>query len=282
LRQVLLNLLSNAVKFTAKGSVRLIVTNEPVTQIRFDIVDTGMGMDAAQLSRLFHTFSQADSSTARKYGGTGLGLAISKQLVELMSGSIHVESEPGKGSHFWFYLPLAPAGTAPAIDVSSAIETSPATTPGEELFPSTLKALRKAINGEPSPTRILVAEDNSVNRKVAQGLLNLLGCQFDFAANGREAVELACTGKFGLIFMDCQMPEMDGFAATRAIRKWQEGKRRTPIIALSASTSPADRAECLAAGMDDCLAKPIGKQKLKDALARWLPSSTAARSELPK
>ena len=119
--------------------------------------------------------------------------------------------------------------------------------PGAEQFTATLKALREAIAEKPLPTRILVAEDNGVNRKVAQGLLSLLGRQFDFAENGKEAVELACTGRFGLIFMDCQMPEMDGFAATRAIRKWQEG-RRIPIIALSASASPGDRATCLAAG----------------------------------
>jgi CheY-like chemotaxis protein len=153
--------------------------------------------------------------------------------------------------------------------------------PREELFTATLKALQKAIAGKSLPTRILVAEDNSVNRKVVQSLLSLFGCQFDFAVNGREAVELARTGKFGLIFMDCQMPEMDGFAATRAIRKWQQGRRRTPIIALSASASPGDRAECLAAGMDDCLAKPIEPQKLKDALTRWLPANEAPLSEQP-
>jgi CheY-like chemotaxis protein len=150
--------------------------------------------------------------------------------------------------------------------------------PGAEQFTATLKALREAIAEKPLPTRILVAEDNRVNRKVAQGLLTLLGCQFDFAENGREAVDLACTGKFGLILMDCQMPEMDGFAATRAIRKWQEGRRRTPIVALSASVSPSDRAKCLAAGMDDCLAKPIEKQKLQDALTRWLPVNAVGRT----
>jgi CheY-like chemotaxis protein len=153
--------------------------------------------------------------------------------------------------------------------------------PRAELFTATLKALQKAIAVKSLPTRILVAEDNSVNRKVMQSLLNLFGCQFDFAANGREAVELARTGKFGLIFMDCQMPEMDGFAATRAIRKWQQGRQRTPIIALSASASPGDRAECLAAGMNDCLAKPIEPQKLKDALTRWLPANEAALSQQP-
>ncbi|HEY1949588.1 MAG TPA: response regulator [Bryobacteraceae bacterium] len=151
--------------------------------------------------------------------------------------------------------------------------------PDEKQFTATLKALSEAIAERPLPTRILVAEDNGVNRKVAQGLLSLLGRQFDFAENGKKAVELACTGRFGLIFMDCQMPEMDGFAATRAIRKWQEGRRRTPIIALSASASSCDRAECLAAGMDDCLAKPIEKQKLQDALTRWLPVNDAAVSE---
>jgi CheY-like chemotaxis protein len=153
--------------------------------------------------------------------------------------------------------------------------------PGAEQFTATLKALREAIAEKPLPTRILVAEDNGVNRKVAQGLLSLLGRQFDFAENGKEAVELACTGRFGLIFMDCQMPEMDGFAATRAIRKWQEGRHRTPIIALSASASPGDRAKCLAAGMDDCLAKPVEKQKLQDALTRWLPVNEGAVSEQP-
>jgi CheY-like chemotaxis protein len=153
--------------------------------------------------------------------------------------------------------------------------------PGAEQFTATLKALREAIAEKPLPTRILVAEDNRVNRKVAQGLLTLLGCQFDFAENGREAVDLACTGKFGLILMDCQMPEMDGFAATRAIRNWQQGRRRIPIIALSASASPGDRAECLAAGMDDCLAKPVEPQELKAALTRWLPANEAALSEQP-
>jgi signal transduction histidine kinase/CheY-like chemotaxis protein len=280
LRQILLNLLSNAVKFTAEGLVRLTVSRQQAAQLRFDVIDTGTGMDAEHLNRLFQNFSQADTSTARKYGGTGLGLAISKQLVELMGGQIQVASEPGKGSHFWFSVPLAPVEAANPVEGPSFIEMATGITPGEELFPSTLKALQRAIDGEMPPTRILVAEDNSVNRKVAQGLLSLLGCEFDFAANGKEALDMARTGKFGLILMDCQMPEMDGFAATRAIRQWQKGRRRTPIIALSADSDSANRAECLAAGMDDCLAKPIEKEKLKEALTRWLPAS-AAHSEQP-
>ena len=275
LRQILLNLLSNAVKFTAKGSVRVNVSQEQAGQVRFDVRDTGTGMTTEHLDRLFQNFSQADHSTARKYGGSGLGLAISKQLVELMGGEIHVESDAGQGSHFWCLIPLAPTESAPRGESAEVVETDSREALAEELFSASLKALQKTLAGDLPPMRILVAEDNKVNRRVAQGLLSLFGVAFDFAANGLEAVELARTGKFGLILMDCQMPEMDGFAATRAIREWQQGRPRTPIIAISANADPADRAACLAAGMDDCLAKPIQKEKLKAALTRWLPTGGA-------
>jgi CheY-like chemotaxis protein len=217
--------------------------------------DTGIGISQEKQARLFTWFKQGDGSTTRKYQGTGLGLAISKRLVDLMRGTIGVESTPGQGSTFWFTvpLPLAEAGQVTSLP------------PGDEaLAPS-------AGQGEPSHERrrVLLAEDNVVNQKVAVRMLEKIGCRVDVVANGLEAVEAARRVPYDLIFMDCQMPELDGFGAATEIRQHEPAKQHTPIVALTASALESDRQRCLAAAMDDFLAKPVSRSGLDEALRRW-------------
>jgi signal transduction histidine kinase/CheY-like chemotaxis protein len=265
LRQVLLNLLSNAMKFTPAGSVRLSLSGEmqPGEHIRlgFEISDSGIGMDAVVLGRLFNSFSQADSSTTRRYGGTGLGLAISKRLINLMGGDISVRSEVGKGTCFAFFLDTLTCLTAPQ-DTSS------------------LSALANHIENVPGlgsdvlvRWSVLLAEDNPINQKVAGLMLTRCGCSIDIAENGALAVEMAMAKAYDLILLDCQMPEMDGFEAAASIRKFETGGPRTPIVATTANAFAEDKARCFAAGMDDYISKPITKSALEAVLDRWLPTS---------
>ncbi len=255
LTQVLINLLSNAVKFTAAGSVRLRVGVERRDAeeliLAFAITDTGIGLDAEQIARLFQEFAQAESSTARKYGGTGLGLAISRRLVELHGGKISVASEPGRGSTFSFTVrvqPAAPAATDPSLNANFARH---------------------------HPARVLLVEDNAVNRKIAAFLLERLGYHAEAAANGHDALTAWRSGPFDLVLMDVEMPEMDGLAATAAIRA--EASRDQPVIVmLTAHTDEAQRQRCLAAGADDYLSKPLQLGQLAATLAR-LPALRAAR-----
>jgi len=252
-RQVLLNLVSNALKFTHAGgvSVRLSVEEigTPRAVVRFAVVDTGIGITEEARGRLFEPFSQADSSTTRRYGGTGLGLAICKRLVEAMGGTIGVESEPGRGSTFWFTVPLqeAAAASAPAAAVSAVPEAIAPT----------------------APLRILVAEDNRINQLLIVRMLEKAGHRVDVVGNGSEALAALERASYDLVLMDCQMPEMDGFEATSAIRtaERQTGAHVT-IVALTANAMEGDRERCLAAGMDDYLAKPITRQALAAALGR--------------
>jgi signal transduction histidine kinase/DNA-binding response OmpR family regulator len=248
LRQILINLIDNALKFTATGTVNISLrrdANEP-NQLQFTVQDTGIGFSAETQTRLFRSFSQADGSTTRNYGGTGLGLSICKQLVELMGGSIGASSQPGVGSQFWFSLPLS---AAPAQDTAPV--TASATNPS-------------VFHGE----RVLVAEDNAVNQKVMQHLLSHLGLTVDLATNGREAVSMAKATPYALILMDCQMPEMDGFEATQLIRN--ELDQACPIIAMTANAMPGAREQCLAAGMNDYLSKPVQETELSVMLRRWI------------
>ncbi len=265
LRQVLLNLLSNAVKFTpAGGRVLLRVTREEQTEqdvtLLFQIIDTGDGLSEDVQRTLFQPFMQADGSMTRRYGGTGLGLAISKQLVGLMNGEIGVESAPGEGSTFWFTVRLAlAANPAPAPVPTGAIAKAPA-----PRFPG---------------VHLLVAEDNAVSLKVLLRQLDKLGCTADQASNGQEAVAAFSRARYDLVLMDCQMPEMDGFEATRAMRKAQKnlpGGGHTAIIALTANALSGDRDKCLAAGMDDYLAKPIKAEDLIAMLKKWATPRPAA------
>ncbi|UVW27205.1 hybrid sensor histidine kinase/response regulator [Massilia sp. H6] len=264
LGQVLLNLAGNAVKFTERGeivvSVDLCRADRHGVTLRFAVSDTGIGMNADQLARLFQSFSQADGSTTRKYGGTGLGLSISKQLVELMQGSITVTSTPGAGSSFSFELPLGLATDAPSAP-------APARPSGAALA---------GLDG----ARILLAEDNANNREVALDFLAAARIRVDIAHNGREAVRLAAAGDYDLVLMDIQMPELDGLDATREIRA-VAGLSALPIVAMTAHASPQDRARSLAAGMNDHINKPIDPDLLFCTLLKWIDPARLAGRSLP-
>jgi PAS domain S-box-containing protein len=293
LRQVLTNLLGNAIKFTERGRVGL--TAEIASQTRdefrlkFTVHDTGIGIPVDDQGRLFDTFTQVDESNTRKYGGTGLGLAISKQLVELLSGEIGLESEAGRGSTFWFTASFGKSARQ-EVGASSQPESIPQT---EVRFRQTSKPramTAKSQTGtaqrteapappsspQPSPVggsmRILLAEDNEINQRITLRLLQKLGLAADAVVNGREAVEALEKRKYDLVLMDCQMPDMDGFEATAVIRS-REGSssRHQTICALTANAMEGDRERCLAAGMDDYITKPVGLEKLREALDRWIP-----------
>jgi len=253
LRQVLTNLAGNAIKFTDRGEVKLEAELERqgdgTATVRFAITDSGIGLRPEQAARLFSPFTQADASTTRKYGGTGLGLAICKQLVEMMQGSIGVDSPEGGGCTFWFtaVLQLAAADrptASPQPDVRSA-----------------------AITPVALARRILVAEDNATNREVALAQLRKLGYQADAAHDGAEAVQALEQASYDLVLMDCEMPVMDGFEATRRIRLTHPG---IPVIALTADAMSGDRDKCLMQGMSDYLAKPVDLGLLAEVLAKWL------------
>jgi diguanylate cyclase (GGDEF)-like protein len=404
LRQVLLNLIANAVKFTDHGEVAIRIAPAPDREgrfgLRFEVVDTGIGMNVDAVKHVFESFAQADRSTTRKYGGTGLGLAICRQLVDLMHGEIGVASEIGKGSTFWFTVRCAAAAAQPParehhnlqglrvlvvdsslivrsfitqsleaagmrchtvtngpealaeiaraeqaraayslvvmdvdvtddrgadlvrrlrLDIGAVVPrmlvldryATPMgnTALGADLYlgkPLRLERLMDAVQrllpeapavsaaapaqSLPAPAaakkdyRVLVAEDNRTNQMVAGGMLSMNGCECQFAANGREAVEAARTGRFDLILMDCSMPEMDGYEATAHIRNFEETLGlRTPIIAMTANTQPGDADKCLAAGMDDYLAKPITLAELRQKLERWLARlEPSGRAMLPE
>jgi signal transduction histidine kinase/CheY-like chemotaxis protein/ligand-binding sensor domain-containing protein len=261
LRQVLVNLVGNAVKFTERGAVELTILGYPEQpgrwQIQFAVRDTGIGMSKEQLGRLFQKFMQADSSSARKYGGTGLGLAISQRLAERMGGGIEATSELGAGSEFRFIVPLAAA--EPAIE--------------QRKVPVVADRLSRKC-------RILLAEDNPINVKVATGMLARLGYAVKVAANGRQALTAIEREQFDLIFMDCQMPELDGFEATRAIRS-QCGSSAPIIVAMTANAMEGDRERCLAAGMNDYIAKPVVLQDLAACINRWAPAANQEGSVPP-
>ncbi|MFN8546469.1 MAG: ATP-binding protein [Candidatus Eisenbacteria bacterium] len=249
LRQVLLNLASNAIKFTSHGEVRVEITlaarKDTACRIGFHVRDTGVGIKAEHFDRIFAPFSQADASTTRRFGGTGLGLAICRELVERMGGKLEVESEVDQGSHFFFKLELPTlAGDHEAGRADTASIT---------------------LNG----VRVLLTEDNLVNQKVVSRMLTRLGCTVSIAEDGARAVEMARGEHFDFVLMDCQMPVMDGFEATAAIRALSDGHGAMPIVALTANATSEDRRQCLAAGMDDFLAKPIQLEQLRAALARW-------------
>jgi signal transduction histidine kinase/ActR/RegA family two-component response regulator len=261
LRQILANLLDNAVKFTEHGEVRLEVTASPGTErdaveLAFTVRDTGIGIPAAALQRLFQPFVQADSSTSRRYGGTGLGLVISRRLAERLGGHLWVESEPGRGSAFSFTIRCRPA---PCVPVPAA-------------EPAPLGSLAERF-----PWRILVAEDNSVNQKVVVLLLEHMGYQADVAGDGLEVLQALQRQSYDLILMDVQMPGMDGLEVTRRLRAELPADRQPWIIALTASVLAEQRAACFAAGMDDFLGKPLGVVELEAALLRAASSATAER-----
>jgi PAS domain S-box-containing protein len=274
-RQVLTNLIGNAVKFTDSGridvEVELLRSTKDGIVARFTVSDTGIGIPPEQQSRLFESFTQGDGSSTRKYGGTGLGLSISKQLVELMDGQLGVESKPGLGSRFWFTANFGKAPVTAAVPAVPAPPKRPVPTPAAPAPPPAPKVPIPSVPG-PRKLRVLLAEDNEINQRIALRLLEKLGVGADAVDNGRAAVEALSQRSYDLILMDCQMPEMDGFEATAVIRNRERGKSRTPICALTANAMEGDREKCLAAGMDDYISKPVGLDKLREAVERLVPA----------
>ncbi|MEE8366031.1 MAG: response regulator [Gammaproteobacteria bacterium] len=261
LRQALLNYVGNAIKFTEKGTILLraikLEEDDNGILLRFEVQDTGIGIEPDKLAGLFEAFEQADASTTRTHGGTGLGLVITRRLAQLMGGEAGAESEPGKGSTFWFTARLGR---------------------GHEVMPSApsqkVERVESGLLPHHQGSRILLAEDNAINLEVAVGLLSGAGLVVDTAENGREAVEMVRTNAYDLILMDVQMPEMDGLEATRLIRSMASSEATVgniPILAMTANVFAEDRQACLSAGMNDFVAKPIDLNNLFSTLAKWLP-----------
>ena len=259
LKQIIINLVNNAIKFTEKGNVTITVEKQREedgkVQLLFKVTDTGIGISPEGQKKLFQSFSQVDKSTTRKYGGTGLGLTISKNLTHLMGGEIGVESVEGVGSTFWFYVVLGRSDEESYKKQREAEEGSP-----EDKTKIQLKL------------KILLAEDNKINQKVALLNLNNLGHKVDIANNGKEAVEKFKEGDYDLIFMDVHMPEMDGMQATKKIREIEKNSgriKKIPIIAMTANTSEDERKKYLAAGMDDYVGKPFKQKELIEIFKKF-------------
>lgn len=290
LRQILLNLLNNAVTYTDRGHIGITVTQvtsnptgnssnqpSPTCLLKFTIDDTGTGISPDKLNQIFEHFTQADNSSTRHYGGAGLGLAICKNLVELMGGHIGVESQLDHGSVFWFTVqlsalpnlatPLTPRELPQDLDVISFSTNND--TLSSSLTPHTPSKQAK----------VLLVEDNLVNQKVAAKLLETLHTHIDIAEKGQVAVEKAGRQGYDIIFMDCQMPVMDGYEATRTIRDNNRPNQQTPIIAITANAMPGDREKCLAAGMNDHIAKPVSKKVLENTLNTFVAEHDCAQVE---
>jgi CheY-like chemotaxis protein len=249
--QVLMNLVSNAVKFTERGSVEVRVRWQPDTHhashLQFEVRDTGIGISREAIEKLFTSFTQAEASTARRYGGTGLGLAICKRLTELMGGEIRIESELQRGTNAWFTVSLQFGSVRP-------------------LPPSAALTPRLFIGSK----RVLLAEDNLVNQRVASRFLERLGYLFDVAASGPAVLEAVKATDYGLVLMDCEMPELNGYDTTRQLRRQGRSFSDLPIIALTAHASDGEEQRCLEAGMNGHLTKPVAFDQLRNTLLHWI------------
>jgi CheY-like chemotaxis protein len=277
LRQVLVNVVGNAIKFTHAGSVGVTASVAPVANdadalvVRFTVRDTGIGVPRERQASIFDAFTQVDGSSTRKYGGTGLGLAIASKLVRLMGGVMSIESEAGRGSAFSFTIRATRAHAGLADDRGDDGRISP---PAGPVMSSTVDTLERPPAAGPAVSTVLsvlIAEDNPVNQRVATAMLKRRGHRVTIAANGAEALRCIAAQPFDAVFMDVQMPELDGLAATQAIRRAEAGTgRHLPIVAMTAHAMNGDRERCLAAGMDDYLTKPVsiaGIDRVLTALA---------------
>ncbi|HYZ84194.1 MAG TPA: ATP-binding protein, partial [Bryobacteraceae bacterium] len=265
LKQIIQNLVSNAIKFTETGSIRVRLRTQKastdVVVLFCEVSDTGIGVPQEQRSRLFNRFAQVDTPHRSKYGGSGLGLAISQQIVHLMGGEIGYLDNNGGGSTFWFHVPLLVRST-------------------EQAEPALSSAADAQGTSEPAPCRILVVEDNEVNQKIALRLIEKSGHQAKAVSNGRLAVEELSTTAYDLVLMDVQMPEMDGFEATMAIRSLDKAIRSVPVIAMTANAMAGDRERCLQAGMDDYVSKPVNLKLLRKTIDKWLIRSRSGQTML--
>ena len=265
LHQVLANLLANAVKFTPAGTVAVHVSATPApdhaTSIHVAVADTGIGIEPESLQRMFEPFTQADVSMTRLYGGTGLGLAIAREIIELMGGTITAQSTPGRGSTFSFEVALAAPFAAKPLPGPLAVASGA----GAPAWTST--------------PCVLVAEDSQINQIVTTRVLERCGCRVKVVGDGAEALRALAVDRFDAVLMDCQMPGMDGYEATKELRRREQGARRTPVIAMTAHAMTGDRERCIDAGMDDYLSKPVRHSDLANMLRRWIPqdSEHAAR-----
>jgi CheY-like chemotaxis protein len=279
IRQILVNLGGNAAKFTERGEitidVRVLNRRDPDLTVRIAVCDTGIGIAPERRAMLFNTFSQVDASTTRRYGGTGLGLSIVKRLAELMGGSVGVESIPGMGSTFWVTIAATATADAAFRDFSPAeaeeAVSEAALVPPENPLP--VLVLQPPTTTAERRPRILLAEDNVVNQKVASRVLEKEGFVVDVAGDGRQAVDAWKRGAYDLILMDCQMPQLDGYEATREIRREERDTgavSRIPIIALTAHAMKGAAEDCRRAGMDDYLTKPLDREQLRRCLKQHL------------
>jgi len=258
LRQILVHIIGNAVKFTTDGFVAITVTAErrPDGAVTFEVADTGTGVPEPMKETIFEAFAQADMSTTRRFGGTGLGLAIARELLTLMKGTIGLRDAPGGGSIFSFTIPFE----------ALAVERLKPRRAGAPLLVSAV------LTGTSRPERVLVVDDNAINRRVATRLLQRLGLQPDTVTNGREALTALAQTRYDLVLMDLQMPVMDGLEASAEIRRREASTgTHVPIVAITANALPEDRTACFAAGMDDHVAKPISLATVRRIIARWLP-----------